>query len=253
VPFNKNLFLRKTHRYLGLFIGIQFLGWTISGLYFSWNDIDSVHGDHMRKSPHFISASAPMVSPDTAIQKLKATTVVDSLHSIQLISIVGKPVYQIAYFSGHTGEVHHHVHYKLADAHSGELRDPLTKAEAVAIAKDNVVASAKVIDANLIQNTDGHHEYREKPLPAYAVSFEEPNCTVYISTEKGTYQTIRHDQWRGFDFLWMFHTMDYESRDDFNNWLLRIFSVFGLLTVLSGFILFFISSRTLKRLTNQSS
>ena len=25
--------IRKTHRYLGLFLGIQFLFWTISGLY----------------------------------------------------------------------------------------------------------------------------------------------------------------------------------------------------------------------------
>ena len=31
---------RKHHRFLGIFIGIQFLFWTISGLYFSWTDID---------------------------------------------------------------------------------------------------------------------------------------------------------------------------------------------------------------------
>lgn len=35
---NRNYYIRKTHRYLGLFIGIQFIGWTISGLYFSWTD-----------------------------------------------------------------------------------------------------------------------------------------------------------------------------------------------------------------------
>lgn len=251
MPFNKNLFYRNTHRYLGLFIGIQFLGWTISGLYFSWNDIDDVHGDHMRKNPHFISATNPFVSPDIPIEKLKAATTVDSIRSVQIISIVGKPVYQISYFAGHTGDLHHHVHYKLSDAATGELRDPLTKDEAILIAKDNVVTAAKVIEVNLIDNIDGHHEYRERPLPAYAVTFENPTCTVYISTERGTFETIRNDQWRGFDFLWMFHTMDYESRDDFNNWLLRIFSVFGLLTVLSGFILYIISSRTLKQLTNK--
>lgn len=251
MSFNKNLFLRKTHRYLGLFIGIQFLGWTISGIYFSWNDIDDVHGDHMRKSPHSISANVALVSPEVSIQKLKTTSAVDSIHSVQLISIVGKPLYQIQYFSGHAGGVHQQVHYKLADAMSGDLRGSLTQDEAVAIAKDHLIASAKVVEVERIENTDRHHEYRERPLPAYAVSFENPDCTVYISTELGTFQTIRHDQWRGFDFLWMFHTMDYQSRDDFNNWLLRIFSVFGLLTVLSGFILYFISSRILKPLTNQ--
>ena len=40
--------IRKTHRYLGLFIGIQFILWTVGGLYFSWTDIDKIHGDHFR-------------------------------------------------------------------------------------------------------------------------------------------------------------------------------------------------------------
>ena len=40
--------IRKTHRYLGLFLGVQFLLWTISGLYFSWTDIDEIHGDQFK-------------------------------------------------------------------------------------------------------------------------------------------------------------------------------------------------------------
>ena len=250
MPFNKNLFIRKIHRYLGLFIGIQFLGWTISGLYFSWNNIDDVHGDHMRKSPHFISASSPLVSPANAIVELKSKQQVDSIHSVQLISLVGKPLYQIIYFAGHTEGIHHHTHYALADATTGTLRGSLTKDEATAIAKDNVISSAEVAQVALLTNTDGHHEYRERPLPAYAVTFKNPDCTVYVSVERGTFQTIRHDQWRAFDFLWMFHTMDYAGRDNFNNWLLKALSLFGLLTVLSGFVLFVISSRTLKKITN---
>jgi uncharacterized iron-regulated membrane protein len=249
VSFNKNLFIRKIHRYLGLFIGIQFLGWTISGLYFSWNNIDDVHGDHMRKSPHFISANSPLVSPAEAITELKAKQSVDSIHSVQLISVVGKPVYQIVYFSGHTEGIHHHTHYALADAATGALREPLTKDEAISVAKDNVISTAQVDKVELLEKTDNHHEYRERPLPAYAVTLKKPDCTVYVSTERGTFQTIRHDQWRAFDFLWMFHTMDYAGRDNFNNWLLKALSLFGLLTVVSGFVLFVISSRTLKKIT----
>ena len=41
----RQMYTRKTHRYLGLFIGVQFLFWTIGGLYFSWNDMDDVHGE----------------------------------------------------------------------------------------------------------------------------------------------------------------------------------------------------------------
>lgn len=248
---NKNLLIRRIHRYLGLFIGIQFFGWTISGLYFSWNDIDSVHGDHLRKSPGFLSANVVTVSPTVAIHKLSQTQTVDSIHSVHLIRILDRPVYQIAYFSGHTGEgMHHHLHYVLADASTGDLREGLTKEEGIAVAKEQIVASAEVSEVQYLERIDDHHEYREKPLPAWAVSFKNPDCTVYVSVELGNFQSIRHDQWRAFDFLWMFHTMDYAGRDNFNNWLLKILSVFGLLTVLSGFVLFIISSRTIKRLTN---
>jgi uncharacterized iron-regulated membrane protein len=252
MKLNKQLFIRKTHRYLGLFIGIQFLGWTISGIYFSWNNIDNVHGDHLRINASFISPDVEVVSPTGAIRKLKQVKVVDSLHSVHLISLLGKPVYQFAYFSGHTGEVmHHHLHYALADATTAELRPLLNKEEAVAVATGQIKEGASVINVEYLESASAHHEYREKPLPAWAVSFSNPNCTVYISAEMGTFQAVRHDQWRVFDFLWMFHTMDYAGRDNFNNWLLRILSVFGLLTVMSGFLLYVTSSRTLNKALNK--
>ena len=249
MKLNRQIFIRKTHRYLGLFIGIQFLGWTISGIYFSWNDIDNVHGDHLRSSSSFISPDVEVISPTEAIRNLTKVKTVDSLYSVQLISLLGRPAYQFAYFSGHTGEgMHHHLHYALADATTGELRSPLSQEEAVAVAKDHIRHGASLISTEYLERADSHHEYRERPLPAFAVSFTNPDCTVYISAEMGTYQTIRHDQWRVFDFLWMFHTMDYAGRDNFNNWLLKTLSVAGLLTVISGFTLYTISSRTFRRI-----
>ena len=52
----QSLSIRKIHRYLGLIIGIQFLAWTISGVYFSWTNMDEIHGDHFRKEllPSFV-------------------------------------------------------------------------------------------------------------------------------------------------------------------------------------------------------
>ena len=46
----------------------------------------------------------------------------------------------------------------------------------------------------------------------------------------------------------MTHTMDYEGRDNFNASILRLFSLLGLITVLSGFLLWFVSSKTLKKI-----
>ncbi len=240
---NRNYYIRKTHRYLGVSIGIQFLLWTLGGLYFSWNNIDNVHGDHLRKSVSFLKANVEVVSPSTALQSLQSNTPVDSIHSVHLIRLLDKPVYQIQYFKDLSGESpHHHVHFALADATTGALRSPLTKAEAIAIAEEQIIRGAKIKAVEYLEKVSKHSEYREWPLPAYAITFEKPACTIYVAAETGTYQTIRHNQWRIFDFLYMLHTMDYEGRDDFGNLALRIFSIFGLITVCSGFLLFFVSS-----------
>lgn len=75
------------------------------------------------------------------------------------------------------------------------------------------------------------------------VPFSQPShATVYVAANLGTVQSVRTDAWRVFDVLWMLHTIDYNGRDDFNNGLLRAFSVLGLLTISSGFALYFISS-----------
>jgi hypothetical protein len=41
--------------------------------------------------------------------------------------------------------------------------------------------------------------------------------------------------------------MDYQGRDNFNNLALRAFSVLGLVTVASGFVLFALTTPTLRR------
>jgi hypothetical protein len=45
----------------------------------------------------------------------------------------------------------------------------------------------------------------------------------------------------------MLHTMDYKGRDNLGNILLRAFSIFGLFTVFSGFALYFVSSKSLRK------
>jgi len=59
--------------------------------------------------------------------------------------------------------------------------------------------------------------------------------------------SLRNSKWRIFDFLRMLHTMDYAGRDNFNNTLLTTFSILGLATISSGFLLFVITSRPRKR------
>ncbi len=237
---SKRYYIRKTHRYLGLILGIQFLIWTISGLYFSWTNIDEIHGDFQHKHTPKLSGNVNLVSPSTIFENL--AYVADSIHSLQLISILGKPFYNIQFFNSKK------LHKVLADATNGKIRPAISEKESLQIAAESFNGMPTLKSVEYITSTNGHHEYREKPLPAWAVTFEHPtNTTVYVSAEGGKVESFRNNKWRLFDFLWMGHTMDYKSRDNINNWLLRIFSAFGLITVLSGFVLFFVSSKSLKR------
>jgi uncharacterized iron-regulated membrane protein len=232
--------IRKLHRYMGLFIGIQFLLWTAGGLYFSWSSLDVIHGDHLKRPAAPLSASLSLVSPTVALKALQERGV-DSVKSVQLIELNGQPVYQISYSMPHG--THAVLHTQLADARSGALRPALSQPEAVALARQRFAGTPAVERVEYLTSTNGHHEYREKPLPAYAVTFRPPaHATVYVAAELGTVQSVRTDPWRVFDLLWMLHTMDYEGRDDINNSLLRTFSVLGLLTILSGFALYAVSS-----------
>ena len=242
-----NYLIRRTHRYLGVLLGIQFLFWTIGGLYFSWSNMDEIHGDFQKKPlPLLLRASQGQdivfVSPSIALKNLKTKVDIDSILTIALIDVLGKPTYRIEFMHGG-----HHKMYQLAYAQTGALRDPLSIDEATALAKQQYNGETTVKSVELIKNVDGHHEYRESPLPAVAVTFEQPmSTTVYVATEMGIVTKYRNDKWRIFDFLWMLHTMDYQSRDNLGNWLLRAFSIFGLVTIASGFTLYFVSSKRWK-------
>jgi uncharacterized iron-regulated membrane protein len=251
---HKQYYIRKTHRWLGLLLGIQFILWTIGGLYFSWSDIDEVHGDFQKNNPSLLSTNVKLVSPEIVMQQINKMPGADSIASLQLIEILGKPYYQVKCVSATNAKMLHEHHKQmihLADASTGVLRAALTQEEVVQIAKNRFNGVVKIKSVKLLTTVGEDHEYRENPLPAYAVSFDHPTkTTVYIATELGTVQKFRNEKWRIFDFLWMLHTMDYEGRDNFGNILLRIFSIFGLVTVLSGFVLYFMSAKWWRRIFN---
>lgn len=235
--------LRKTHRWFGVILGVQFLLWTIGGLYFSWSDMDEIHGDHQKAHIHPMDGNLKLANPAEIIEKIKAKDTVNFVFELKLIQILSNPIYQITYSKIHDRD----KKVQLANAETGDLRPALSKKEAIEIARNSFSANAKLKKVEYLTSTNGQHEYREQPLPAFAVSFDHPtNSTVYISSELGTVQKFRNDKWRIFDFLWMMHTMDYQTRDNFSNWLLRGFSIFGIFTILTGFTLFFVSRKTNK-------
>ena len=226
--------IRKTHRYLGLFIGIQFLMWTISGLYFSWTDIDDIHGDQFKNLQYQPKAFQNLLSP-------AQLDVPKGIRTIELRDINKIPYYWIN-------------EQQLFNALNGELKSEISKDEAVYVAKQYMKKELEIINVERITEVGKQHEYRERLLPAYVISYADNEALkAYVSVNDGKFQTVRHRRWRWFDFLWMTHTMDYEGRDNFNTIVLRAFSLLGLITVLSGFLLWYTSSPTIRKISKKKN
>ncbi|MFC5046280.1 PepSY domain-containing protein [Aquimarina hainanensis] len=231
---------RKWHRYLGLLLGVQFFLWTIGGLYFSWTNIDEIRGDNLKKEKTPITIPKGIIAPYSQLYNHipNHTPVLD----VRLKKVLDTLYYEVTYTQGHQKQ------YLLFNAITGKKAKKMSENKAALIAKEKLSIASEITNIERITTTNKHHEYRGRPLPAYAIRFDKPaNTTIYVSEPRFQVETFRNNQWRIFDFLWMLHTMDYQERNNMNNWVLRIFSIFGLFTIMSGFLLYILTSKTLNK------
>ena len=194
-------FTRNLHRYLSIFVSIQLLLWTISGIYFAYNKIELVRGEQYR------------------LPKNVEYRIFDRLG----ISIIETIEY---------GE----KSYKTYP--DGNLIKPLTKEEAIKITAQKTTLNP--LEASLIKELYPGAEYRGS-LPVYKVKTDtKDDINVYVGYMTGDIGSIRSDSWRIWDLMWSLHIMDYRERDNINNILLQILSILALVTSISGITLFFV-------------
>lgn len=230
-------------------MGVQFFFWALGGLYFSWNNMDDVHGETLLKQEKKYAEAIDFSQIQKGIDSLKTLVKIDSVHSVNLFETLHKSFAQLRYFENS------HIKSQLISAETGRLQPSFTGQECLEIAEQQLKEPIPIVKAEFFdKNSTGmHHEYREKPLPAYAFTLDHPTkTTIYVSTEIGKITSVRNNNWRRFDFLWMLHTMDYKSRDNITNWVLRIFSALGIITIMSGFFLFYITSPTIKKIKKKA-
>lgn len=241
---NSKYLVRKIHRYFGVVIGIQFLLWTVGGLYFAWTNIEEIRGNHL------------VHHEDVLIMKeqMKTPTEVISLNQIPLVSV--KEIRLTSLFLDSFYEIHTDENMMLVNVETGKLRDLISKDEVTEIVQKKLKkeAAIKKIEWVSKENIKNHLQYRGGKLPAWAVELkDDSNTIIYVCATRGTIEKVRTKQWRIFDYLWMLHIMDYDDRDNINNTILRAFSILGLITILSGFILFFQSSKTIRTIKSIKS
>ena len=193
-------FIRKSHRYLSIFVSIQLLLWTLSGIYFAYNKIELVRGEQYRLPKDI----------EYRIFDRLGLSIIETIEN-------GKKSYET---------------YP-----ERKPIKPLTTEQAINITRQKT--SLNPTEALLIKNVDAGSEYRGT-LPAYKVKTDSKDkINVYVGYMTGDITSIRSDSWRVWDLMWSLHIMDYKERDNINNILLKIFSVLALVSSISGVLLFF--------------
>lgn len=227
---------RKTHKWLGLFIGLQVVIWSLSGLYMTIVHIDTIHGDHLvRETPHESVSAQDLADP-------VAVSAAHGSQSIRLASMRGQPVYVVR---NGTGEL-------AVDARNGRPVPPPTEQEIRQTAARTYTGAEPIASARLITDIPG--EIRGRKPPLWRVEFDHWNKpTFYLSPVTGELVSRRHELWRIFDFVWMLHIMDYDERENVNNMVLRVFTWAAVLMALSGaWMLFYAFPKKKKKKTAQA-
>ena len=209
--------VRNTHKYLSILISIQLLLWTISGIYFAFNQIELVRGEQYRLPQAF------------SVDLSKVNLVLDSVKSIQVARRFGE---EILIVRKETGTEYLNL--------EGVALEKLSKTQATSIV--SAVTSLTPLAVEEINDPEPGSEYRGRNLPLFKVitqDQENDEINVYIDAISGQVVAIRSEQWRLWDLMWGLHIMDWETRDEINNWLLKLFSVLALISSLTGVFIFF--------------
>mgnify|MGYP003298742798 FL=1 len=209
--------VRKTHKYLSILISIQLLLWTISGIYFAFNQIELVRGEQYRLPQVF------------SIDLNKINVVLDSVRSIQVAPRFGEEILIVRREAG--------TEYLNLE---GVALEKLSREQATSIVSS--VTSLTPLAVEEIIDLEPGSEYRGRNLPLFKVMTqdqENDEINVYVDAISGQVVAIRSEQWRLWDLMWGLHIMDWETRDEINNWLLKLFSVLALISSLTGVLIFF--------------
>ena len=209
--------VRKTHKYLSILISIQLLLWTISGIYFAFNQIELVRGEQYLLPQVF------------SIDLNKINVVLDSVRSVQVARRFGEEILIVRREAG--------TEYLNLE---GVALEKLSREQATSIVSS--VTSLTPLAVEEIIDPEPGSEYRGRNLPLFKVvtkDQENDEINVYVDAISGQVVAIRSEQWRLWDLMWGLHIMDWETRDEINNWLLKLFSVLALISSLTGVFIFF--------------
>ena len=209
--------VRNVHKYLSFSISLQLLLWTVSGIYFAFNKIEMVRGEQ-----YILSQSYAVDLSQINFNIPEAENVRLSKRFNEEIIIITKDI----------GKEYLDI--------KGNSLNKLSTDEALQIVGNKT--TLKPLNVEEIKMEKNGSEYRGRSLPLYKVTSknkENEKINVYLNVFSGEILAIRSTQWRIWDLMWGFHIIDWQERDNINNFLLKIFSILALISSLTGLLLFF--------------
>ena len=217
------LLVRRVHKWVALFVGIQAVIWTATGMYMVAVHIDIIHGDHLvRQAPATPTRLDGLVAPGAVVAADPVA------REVRLQSLLDRPVWRVESKDGAYA----------VDARTGKRLAPVSETEARQIARRIYTGNPEIVSARLL--TEAPLEMQTRKPPYWRVEFEGWNQpTIYISPTTGEMISRRHNLWRIFDFVWMLHIMDYDERSNVNNPLLRVATWSAVLMALAGALLLY--------------
>lgn len=233
------------HRWLGLLMALQITAWMASGLYFSLFPIGEIRGEHLTREPESLEAGqlAAAERPGLALAALDDHFGADwQLEDLRFVRLMGQGYWRAEGRKGDESFV------RLIESDGRRVVPRLSEAQAERAARYWLSEPAELLATEWVESASPGSEIRGRQLPVWKIAVEHPESPVlYIDPWTGDLLARRTDRWRIFDFLWMLHIMDYDSRDDFNHPLLQIASALGLIVALSGIVYWTLTTRVFRR------
>ncbi|GAA5135814.1 2Fe-2S iron-sulfur cluster binding domain-containing protein [Thalassotalea piscium] len=220
--------IRKIHKWASVVVGIQFLLWLLSGIYFNVMDHTKAAGNTYKSHTHQKSSvsQAQLVELKTVLATFKAS------NSIEQTFLLGKPYYLLTHEPNLYKNFKHN--YTLVDAYSGEQVN-INSDFAKALAINSYSGPGKTTKIKLVNPPID--DFPKEKNAAWQVDFSDDiNTSVYVELGSGRIVGHSDEHKRLADIFFMIHFMDYANEGSFNSLLMIMFAFITLWLSLTGLI-----------------
>ncbi|MDG1733845.1 MAG: 2Fe-2S iron-sulfur cluster-binding protein [Thalassotalea sp.] len=222
------LIIRKIHKWASIIVGIQFLLWLVSGIFFNTMDHTKAMGHSYKNHAHqHVEFNQSLFADPVVVLNSNRASI--SLTHTQLL---GKPYYLLT----HTKALYKNFKndYTLVDAYTGESTI-IDAQHATEIAKQSYSGPGDLVSVKTLQYP--MDDFPKQQNAVWQINFSDDiNTSVYIEVGSGRVVGHSDDDKRFADIFFMLHFMDYGSEGSFNNVQIILFAFVTLWLAFTGLI-----------------